>query len=288
MSLRSPLLTGAPLIVGLLAAAPLSAAEHGYQTPPAELQALVDAPRPPLQSLGPKRRNLLQIHRPGLPGIADVAQPELKLAGLRLNPSMRAASRFDFGNALTLLDVKQGRARTVRGLPAGARIADTAWSADESRVAFSLWGVKGVELWLLDVADARARRLGDFHLNAATGSGFAWFGEQLLIKRVPAKQGPAPQQPQAPSGPNIQQSEGGILSQTRTYPDLLKTPYDADLLDYQLQSQLALVGLDGKLSTIDRQTGPLSQRQRLSQSPIPAGHPPAAPLLRPGADIPLP
>ncbi|WP_249605321.1 prolyl oligopeptidase family serine peptidase [Chromobacterium sp. IRSSSOUMB001] len=250
MSLRSPLLTSAPLIVGLLAAPPLSAAEHGYQTPPAELQALVDAPRPPLQSLGPKRRTLLQIHRPGLPGIADVAQPELKLAGLRLNPSMRAASRFDFGNALTLLDVKQGRARTVRGLPAGARIADTAWAADESRVAFSLWGVKGVELWLLDVADARARRLGDFHLNAATGSGFAWFGEQLLIKRVPAKQGPAPRQPQAPSGPNIQQSEGGILSQTRTYPDLLKTPYDADLLDYQLQSQLALVGLDGKLSTI--------------------------------------
>ena len=111
-------------------------------------------------------------------------------------------------------------------------------------------GRQGVELWLLDVASARARRLGDFHLNAAAGPGFAWLGQQLLVKLVPARQGPAPRAPAAPDGPNIQQSEGGALSQTRTYPDLLKTAYDADLLDYQLQSQLALVGMDGKLSLI--------------------------------------
>ena len=246
MPRRFPLLVGAPLLLGALA---LPAAA-GYQTPPAELQALVDAPRPPLQSLGPKRQTLLQIQRPGLPGIADVAQPELKLAGLRLNPAMRAASRFDFGNALSLLDLNHGRSRAVQGLSAHARIADSAWSADESRVAFSLWGAKGVELWLLDVASARARRLGDFHLNAATGPGFAWLGQQLLVKLVPTRQGPAPRAPAAPDGPNIQQSEGGALSQTRTYPDLLKTAYDADLLDYQLQSQLALLGMDGKLSLI--------------------------------------
>ena len=163
---------------------------------------------------------------------------------------MRAASRFDFGNALSLLDLNHGRSRAVQGLSAHARIADSAWSADESRVAFSLWGAKGVELWLLDVASARARRLGDFHLNAATGPGFAWLGQQLLVKLVPTRQGPAPRAPAAPDGPNIQQSEGGALSQTRTYPDLLKTAYDADLLDYQLQSQLALLGMDGKLSLI--------------------------------------
>ncbi|MEO4011199.1 S9 family peptidase, partial [Chromobacterium piscinae] len=95
--IRSQNLLAGPLLAGLLV--PLTALAEGYQTPPPELAALVDTPRTPLQSLNPRNDTVLQTHRPGLPGIADVAQPELKLAGLRLNPKMRAASRFDFGNA---------------------------------------------------------------------------------------------------------------------------------------------------------------------------------------------
>ncbi|OQS47001.1 prolyl oligopeptidase family serine peptidase [Chromobacterium violaceum] len=238
------------LLAGLLA--PHAVSAEGYQTPPPELAALVDAPRTPLQSLNPQRDAVLQTHRPGLPAIADVAQPELKLAGLRLNPRMRAASRFDFGSALTLLDVKSGKSRPVTGLPARPRIADNAWSPDGKQVALSLWGDRGVELWLLDAASARARRLGDFHLNASSGRGFAWMGAQLLVKLLPAGQGPAPEKPSTPTGPNIQQSAGGALSQTRTYPDLLKTPYDADLLDYELNSQLALVDLSGRTKLIGK------------------------------------
>ncbi|MBX9299149.1 prolyl oligopeptidase family serine peptidase [Chromobacterium vaccinii] len=248
--IRSQNLLAGPLLAGLLV--PLTALAEGYQTPPPELAALVDTPRTPLQSLNPRNDTVLQTHRPGLPGIADVAQPELKLAGLRLNPKMRAASRFDFGNALSLLDVKSGKSRAVTGLPAKPRIADNAWSPDGKQVALSLWGERGVELWLLDAASARARRLGDFHLNAASGRGFAWMGQQLLVKRLPAGQGPAPEKPAAPAGPNIQQSAGGALSQTRTYPDLLKTPYDADLLDYELSSQLALVDINGKSKLIGK------------------------------------
>ncbi|AOZ48777.1 S9 family peptidase [Chromobacterium vaccinii] len=248
--IRSQNLLAGPLLAGLLV--PLTALAEGYQTPPPELAALVDAPRAPLQSLNPRNDTVLQTHRPGLPGIADVAQPELKLAGLRLNPKMRAASRFDFGNALSLLDVASGKSRAVTGLPVKPRIADSAWSPDGKQVALSLWGERGVELWLLDAASARARRLGDFHLNAASGRGFAWMGQQLLVKRLPAEQGPAPEKPAAPAGPNIQQSAGGALSQTRTYPDLLKTPYDADLLDYELSSQLALVDISGKAKLIGK------------------------------------
>ncbi|WP_434627073.1 alpha/beta hydrolase family protein [Chromobacterium sp. CV08] len=244
---RTPL---AGWILAVLLAPGAAGAADGYQTPPPELAALVNAPRTPLQSLNPQRDTILQTSRPGLPGIADVSQPELRLAGLRINPGMRAASRFDFGNGLTLLDIASGKSRAVAGLPESPRIADSQWAPDGKRVALALWGAKGVELWLLDVSSARARRLGAFHLNAVSGRGFAWMGNQLLVKLVPARQGPAPLKPSTPTGPNIQQSIGGKLSQTRTYPDLLKTPYDADLLDYQLSSQLALVDMDGKTRLI--------------------------------------
>lgn len=248
------------LIGASLFALPSLAADTGYQLPAAELQALVDAPRAPAFLLGPKRGTAVLLSSPGLPSIADVAQPELKLAGLRLNPRTRSASRFEFANNIQVLDIPTGQSRPVTGLPANPRIADTAWSADERWVAFSRWADDGVELWVLDVAAARAHRLISDKLNATIGAGFSWVsgGDQLLVRLVPAKQAPAPIAPQAPSGPNTLETSGGKVSQTRTYPDLLKTPADADQLEWQLQSQLATVDLTGKVSRLGVATALLS------------------------------
>ncbi|WP_460537363.1 alpha/beta hydrolase family protein [Chitinimonas naiadis] len=265
--MRRPIRSIAPaLLAGLIGSTAL-AAGNGYQMPAPELQALVDAPRGPGFSIGPKRGVALLTGLPGLPSIAEVAQPELKLAGLRINPKARAASRFEFGDSLTLLDVNTGKTRPVSGLPKDPRIADSAWSADERWVAFSRWGDEGVELWLLDVQKASARRLLNERLNAVAGSGFTWLngGQKLLVRLTPAKQAAAPVASTTPSGPNTQESVGGKVSQTRTYPDMLKTPADADQLDWQLQSQLGIVSLDGKLERI----GPVTTL--LGVSPAPDG-----------------
>ena len=73
-----------PLNLGLMAASPQTGAqEGGYRLPPAALQAIVDAPRAPALSLSPQRDLAAVVQTPPLPGIAEVAQPELKLAGLR-------------------------------------------------------------------------------------------------------------------------------------------------------------------------------------------------------------
>lgn len=227
-------------------------ASAAYQTPPAELQAIADAPRGPLFRLSPKQTTALLLTLPGLPAIRDVAQPELKLAGLRINPGMRSQSRFEFASGLSLLDIKTGRSRPVTGLPAEARIADTAWSANERWLAVSRWGNQGVELWLVDVAAASARLLMNEPLNAISGTGFSWLSqsEQLLVQLKPTAQSPAPVAPATPAGPNTQDSQPGARSQLRTYPDMLKTPYDADLLDWQLKSQLATVSLNGRIQKI--------------------------------------
>ena len=63
-----------------------ASASDGYQLPPAALRAIVDAPRPPQLSISPRRDLLSLTQSPSLPGIDVVAQPELKLAGLRINP----------------------------------------------------------------------------------------------------------------------------------------------------------------------------------------------------------
>src|SRR5471032_2988763 len=226
MSPQIPLL---PTAFGLMASAPQAAHNSGYQLPPAALQALVDAPRAPALSLSPRRDLAALIQTQPLPGIVEVAQPELKLAGERINPRTCAASRFSFGTGLALLDVANGQEMAIRGLPRGLRLADLSWSPDQRHLAFSHVAFKGeraaVELWLIDIAVRKARRLSSQPLSAVLSRGFSWLPDSsgLLVQWRPAGIVKPPVWDGVPSGPIQQDSEpGGSIKQLRTYQDLLK------------------------------------------------------------------
>ncbi|TDY32620.1 glutamyl peptidase [Janthinobacterium sp. 75] len=273
MSTRLPLL---PLTVGLMASSSLAMAQDGaYQAPPAPLQAIVDAPRAPTLSLSPKRNLAAVLPTPSLPSISEVAQPELKLAGLRINPRTYSASRFSFHTGLGLLDIDTQKEIKVSGLPASPRIADLAWSPDQRYLAFThiafadpARGVKesGVELWLLDVQTKAARKLGNQSLSAVYGRGFSWMPDSktLLVQLKPAKLGAAPVASGIPTGPSIQDSvPGSGVKQLRTYPDLLKNEQDAQLFEHYITVQLALLDVAGK----QRLVGQPGQFSRVSASP---------------------
>ncbi|SDA79468.1 MULTISPECIES: S9 family peptidase [unclassified Janthinobacterium] len=273
MSTRFPLL---PIAVGLMASSPLAMAQDGgYQLPPAPLQAIVDAPRAPTLSLSPKRNLAAVLPTPSLPGISEVAQPELKLAGLRINPRTYAASRFSFHTGLHLLDIDTQKDIKVSGLPAAPRIADLAWSPDQRYLAFThvafadpARGVKasGVELWLLDVQTRAARKLSSTPLSAVYGRGFSWMPDSktLLVQLKPARLGAAPVASGIPTGPAIQDSvPGGGVKQLRTYPDLLKNAQDAQLFEHYITVQLALLDVTGK----QRLVGQPGQFSRVTASP---------------------
>jgi dipeptidyl aminopeptidase/acylaminoacyl peptidase len=273
MSARFPLLS---VTVGLMASSSLAMAQDGaYQAPPAPLQAVVDAPRAPTLNLSPKRNLAAVLPTPSLPSISEVAQPELKLAGLRINPRTYAASRFSFHTGLGLLDIDTQKEIKVSGLPASPRIADLAWSPDQRYLAFThvafadpARGVKdsGVELWLLDVQTKAARKLSSTPLSAVYGRGFSWMPDSktLLVQLKSARLGAAPVASGIPTGPSIQDSvPGGGVKQLRTYPDLLKNEQDAQLFAHYITVQLALLDVTGK----QRLVGQPGQFSRVSASP---------------------
>lgn len=66
----------------------------GYQLPPEEIREIVDAPSTPALSFSPKRDEILFLQRRSLPPVADFAKPELKLAGMRIDPDYNARSRM--------------------------------------------------------------------------------------------------------------------------------------------------------------------------------------------------
>lgn len=64
------------------ACAPRPPSSSGYRQPPPEILQIVDAPPQPSLSFSPDRKLILQLQRPpSLPPIAEIARPELKLAG---------------------------------------------------------------------------------------------------------------------------------------------------------------------------------------------------------------
>lgn len=227
-----------------------SDAAAGYRLPAAELQAIVDAPRAPQLLLGPRRDVAAMMQVPPLPSIALVAQPELRLAGVRLNPRAYAASRFSFGSDLWLMDVATGRESRIDGLPRPLSLAGALWSPDQKYLALNQQdpATGANELWIVDVAARKARRVAT-GLNTVLGAP-RWMPDsrRLLVSLRPAGQGEAPRSDATPTGPAVQETQGsGNVRQLRTYQDMLRNEQDARVLDHYLTVQPALVSVDGKV-----------------------------------------
>lgn len=248
-----PFLPLVPLTLALLAAFPQAQAQ--YQLPPAQLQAIVDAPRAPTLALSPNRSLASMVDTPALPSIAEVAQPELKLAGMRINPRTYSPSRFTFGSNLKLLDIASGKQMEIKGLPKTLRLADSGWSPDQRHLAFTHVALSGeggaVELWLVDVSTRTARRLMAQPLSYLDGKGFSWMPDSKGLLVQLRAGGKAPAATGLPSGPSLQDSQQNAgARQLRTYQDLLKNETDAKLFEHYATSQLAQVDLAGKVRMI--------------------------------------
>jgi dipeptidyl aminopeptidase/acylaminoacyl peptidase len=228
-----------------------------YRTPPQAIVAIADAEPTPGVVLDPTRKWLLLLERRAMPDIRELAQEELRLAGIRINPETNGRSRRDTAYGMKLVSVADGSERAIEGLPAEARIDDVRFSPDGSHVAFTQTGESGIELWLADVASARARKLLD-GLNGIFDP-FDWRSDSrsLVAKVVPKDRGRAPEAPRVPEGPIVQETTGEAAA-AWTYQDLLETPHDEALFAHYGSAELVEAGVDGatialgKASLIDR------------------------------------
>ncbi len=226
----------------------------GYQLPPAPLQAIVEQLRAPSVNLSPRRDLALMVQTPSLPSITEVAQPELKLAGLRINPRTYSQSRFSFGEDVWLMALATRQEMKISGLPPRLKLAAISWSPDQKSIAFThVSQTNGVELWLIDVSTHSARKLSARPLNTVYGRGFSWLpdGKRLLVRLRPSGQGDAPKGSVIPTGPNTQDALAGASHrQIRTLQDLLKNENDAQVFDHYTLTQLALIDLVGAVKNV--------------------------------------
>ena len=254
MIIRRRIRPGAFLALCLLAAAPVAAmaadtsppaATSGYRTPPAPILAMIDAAPTPAVSLSHDRKRLALLARENLPSNAALARPILRLAGWRIDPRTNgpAEIRMNWLTALSFEDVATGAVREV-ALPKGLRFTAAKWSPDDRRLAFVAQAPSGLELWVADADSATARRLTAPVVNAAFGFRLEWTpdGKGVVFPRTLADRGAPPAEPEAPLGPNVQESLGHATP-APTYEDLLEKPHDEALFDYYFTSELVRVDL---------------------------------------------
>ncbi|XP_076958929.1 putative glutamyl endopeptidase, chloroplastic [Bidens hawaiensis] len=232
----------------------------GYRLPPPEIRDIVDAPPLPSLSFSPKRDKILFLKRRSLRPLSELAKPEEKLAGIRIDGKSNSRSRMSFYTGIGIHDLKDdgalGPEKLIHGFPDGSKINFVTWSTDGKHLAFSIRpqdqddddGDSKLRVWVADVETGKAKPLfksPDVVLNAVFDN-YVWVNDStLLVCTIPLSRGSPPKKPLVPSGPKIQSNERKSIVQARTYQDLLKDEYDEDLFEYYATSQLVLVSLDG-------------------------------------------
>ncbi len=218
-----------------------------YQKPSAEILALADYERAPTVSMDSKKEYLLLSYRNTYKTLDDLNQEEMRLGGLRINPVTNISSTVTYINNLKIRKISDKLEIQVSGLPQEIKIANISWSPNEKKIAFTNTTSSGVELWIIDVASAVAKKITSDNLNANLGSPYNWMkdNETLLVKFLPKNRLPLVDlKKDLPKGPTVSVSDGS-KSQNRTYQDLLKNKTDETNFENLVTSELYKVSISG-------------------------------------------
>ncbi|SDM38272.1 alpha/beta hydrolase family protein [Pedobacter antarcticus] len=209
-----------------------------YLTPPQEMADLLLAKPTPAVLIDGKTEWILLSERNSYPSVEELAMPEFRIAGMRINPSNYSPSRQIFINDFTLKNLKTGKTEKIKGLPTALFAGNVAWNPGQTKISFTQTSAQGVDLYVIDLASLNAVKINTEPLNVVMSNGVFWLNAETLVYRTAiAPASSMPVKPLMPKGPAVQQALGKA-SPSPTYQDLIKSPYDEQLFEFFATSQL--------------------------------------------------
>lgn len=223
--------------------------QAGYKTPPAVVADMLLAKRPASVSVDNAGQWMVLQQTNGYAEMEELAAPELRIAGLRINPANFSPSRMNVVYAIKLKEVKTGKEYSISGLPEKLSAQSISWSPDYQRFAFLQVEPGQVDLYVVNIATKKASRINKTPLNIVLNR-YQWLSaEALLYFTTTKKPAEAPTRPAVPDGPTIQENTGKA-SPRPTFQDLIKSPFDENLFAFYATAQLVInnKGIETKIA----------------------------------------
>lgn len=223
--------------------------QYGYKTPPTVVADMLLAKRPASVSIDNSGQWMVLQQTNSYAEMEELAAPELRIAGLRINPANFSPSRMNLVYAIKLKEVQSGKEYSISGLPANLKAQSISWSPDQQRFAFLQIEPNRVDIYVVSIATKKAIRLNKLPLNIILNR-YQWLSsESILYFTTTKKPEEAPIRPAVPSGPTVQENEGKA-SPRPTFQDLIKSPFDESLFAFYASAQLVVnsKGIETKIS----------------------------------------
>ncbi|HUR67406.1 MAG TPA: prolyl oligopeptidase family serine peptidase [Chitinophagaceae bacterium] len=225
------------IIFSLVSTAINAQDDVSYKMPPKDIADMLLAKTAPGVSIDDKGDWMLLTESNSYPSVEELARPELKIAGLRINPANFAPSRQNFVNNIYLKNISSGKEFKITGMPSPLYAGNFSWSPDDKKIAFTHTTLNRVDLYVVDVATQKAMKVNKTPLNVITG-GPQWYDNTTILYRATLKPASAaPPRPSMPKGPTVQENYGKA-SPRPTFQDLIKSPYDEELFEFYASTQL--------------------------------------------------
>ena len=220
--------------------------KESYATPPPELADAVLAPRHlnvNLASISPDKAWFVDEIGDGPVVMKTFAKPFHELGGVFIDHKANRARALTIRNnvGIQLISATDGSKRAIQ-VPAGARVSNAVWSPDAKSIAFFVHGEDATHIYVADVATGKSRLLSKTPVLATMVSSFEFTdgGKQIAAVVIPDGRVAMPQPPAAPTGPTVKLADND-KNRLRTFPSLMSTAYEKDLLKWHATGQIALI-----------------------------------------------
>jgi len=232
-------------------------AQEGYTMPPRDVADAALAPwykNVAITNLSPDRRYYVVVERDGMPSLEAMGKEHVNLGGFQVDVAANRARELTTRSAKGLRIVELATKNSVEvPLRPDARVTDAVWSHDSKKIAFLAHFLDRTEIWLAEATTGKCHQATPWPVLATMVTTLSWTTDDNLITvLIPKGRATRLDRPAIATTPKVKVSDGKTTA-IRTYPSLLQSPYEAQLVEFYATGQLAKVDANtGTVKTIGK------------------------------------
>jgi len=215
-----------------------------YKAPEKQITNLIDSSGFSYPAFNPPFTEFVKYRLQLTPPVSYTSRPFLRLAGARFNPDSLAPYSGSYKTDLRYYDQKTKIDRAIL-FSKNSYIRNLSWSPDGNTLAVQVEAPRCVELWIVKIPSLQKKKISDACLNTTLGSDnvFQWIDNRSILLLRRTSKGPITVAAVPPEGPIVSESSG-VISQNRTFQDLIRTPQEAEAFALAMKSQVSVVDVE--------------------------------------------